>query len=99
MTFSRKGSRQGSDFWVCPHCRRRHDLPRWSTDLQAAECSGCGFATTIAEILKLKRKQELSKLKKDDQIIQMLFDLQEAVSTLRADVITMHRLVEAIANR
>lgn len=100
MTDSRKDSRRkDSDFWVCPQCTRRHDLPRWSTDLQAADCEGCGFTTTIAQILATKKKQELTKLKKEDQIIQMLFDLQEAVSNLRGDVISMLRIVEALANR
>lgn len=101
LTYSRKVS--SKDYWVCPKCSRRHDpifeMLFGKNGQQLLKCDGCGYLGDALEIYTEKRKKEISKLKKDDQIIQMLFDLQESVSTLRGDVSTMHRLVEEIANR
>ena len=100
MTLYRKTSRKDRlDYWVCPNCRRRHDLvPPMIMDGSQSyalvlKCDGCGNISKSREVLEYQKQQKRKSLPKIDQLIEAMNESNQELSDMR---IRLHRIEDLL---
>lgn len=95
------------NYWICPNCRRRHDLIRpmergdFYTPYPAAAltCDGCGNKTMPLEALDYQKQQKRKSMSSSEQLLCAIYENSEALEDLRIRLVRVEHLLEKIEQK